>query len=92
MRIPQGNLLHLQASLVYLVLGPSRLSSIILNGLYFAILQLGLVWVIRWLNRSRAVAYLAVGMLWTTKTRFMLPRGGITDFRLDFISICLSEW
>jgi hypothetical protein len=89
MRIPQGNLLQLQASLAYLVLGPSRLSSILLNGLYFAMLQLGFVWVLRWLLRSWAIAFLAVGMLWTTTSRFTLYGGGITDFRLDFISICL---
>jgi hypothetical protein len=88
-RVPQGNLLHLQASAVYLLLGPSRLSSITLNFAHFALLQLVLVWVVRWFARSWAVAYLAMGLLWTTTGRFMVAGGGITDFRLDFISICL---
>ena len=89
LRVPQGNLLHLQASLTYFLLGPSRLSSIILNFAYFALLQYVLVSVALWLARSWAIAYLTMGLLWTTVGRFFIAGGGITDFRLDFISICL---
>jgi hypothetical protein len=88
-RIPQGNLLHLQASLVYFLLGPSRLSSITLNFAHFALFQCALVWVVLWFARSWSIAYLAMGLLWTSIGRFMIAGGGITDFRPDFISICL---
>jgi hypothetical protein len=89
MRVPNGTLLHLQAALLYFVLGPTRLSSLTLNFAYFALLQGIFVWVVRWFSRSWSIAYLGLGALLTTAGRFMLPGGGLYDFRIDFISICL---
>ena len=57
--------------------------------MYFALFQLIFVWVLLWFSRNWTVVYLGLGMLWSTTGRFMIEGGGITDFRLDFISICL---
>jgi hypothetical protein len=49
-RAPQGVMLQLQASLVFLLLGPSRLSAITLNFVYFALFECVLVATLRWLS------------------------------------------
>jgi hypothetical protein len=81
-------LIHLQASLLFLLLGASRLSALTLNFGYFALLQVVLASTLRWLSRRWSVAFLGVGLLLTAGVPF-LPWGGIMDFRLDFSAGCL---
>jgi hypothetical protein len=88
LRTPTGALLHLQAALLFFLLGASRLSALTLNFLYFALLQLALVGTLRWLTRRWSVALLGVGLLLSALTPFM-EVGGVLDFRLDFIACCL---
>jgi len=83
-----GATLHLQAAVLYLLLGPSRMSALTLNFLYFALLQCVLVATVRWLTGRWSVALLALGLLLTTRTAFFYA-GGLFDFRLDFIVLCL---
>lgn len=83
-----GATLHPQAAVLYLLAGPSRFAAISLNFIYYAALQLVLVWSVRWLSGSWSAALLAQGMLLTCMTGFFVP-GGRFDFRLDFIAFCL---
>lgn len=84
----QGKLLHLQAACLYLFLGASRLSALTLNFLYFALLQWFALYTTRWLTRSWAAGWLAVGFVLASRTRLQ-PAGGMLDFRIDFIASCL---
>jgi hypothetical protein len=88
LRTPTGALLHLQAALLFLLLGPSRLGALTLNFLYFALLQLVLAATLRWLTRRWSATLLGVGLLLSALTPFM-DVGGALDFRLDFAAFCL---
>ncbi len=88
LRTPNGALLHLQAALLFLLLGAGRLSALTLNFLYFALLQAALAGTLRWLTRRWSVALLGVGLLLAALTPFSYT-GGVMDFRIDFIAFCL---
>ena len=83
-----GILLEVQASVLFLVLGPSRLSALTLNFLYFALFQAALAGTLRWYSNRWSVAFLGVGLLLTAAAPFS-PVGGIMDFRIDFVAFCL---
>jgi len=84
----QGRLMHLQAALVFLFLGPSRLSALTLNFTYFALLQFLILYTARWLTRRWSLGWVGVGLLLATLSRFQ-NAGGMLDFRIDFIASCL---
>jgi hypothetical protein len=86
--IANGMMLHVQGSVLYLLLGPSRLSALTLNFLYFALLQVVLVATVRWYAGRWSAALFALGLLLATATPFY-PAGGLMDFRIDFIAGCL---
>src|SRR5262245_26454015 len=90
LRMPtaKGPMMHVQAALLYLVLGPSRLSALTLNFLYFALLQCALVATARWYSGRWSVALFALGLLLAARAPFY-PAGGLVDFRIDFIASCL---
>jgi hypothetical protein len=88
MKTPQGKMIHLQASLLMLLTGPSRMSALTLNFIYFALLECMAVYTLRWLTGRWPVAFLGLGVLLTTHSRFLMP-GGMMDFRPDNISLCL---
>jgi hypothetical protein len=85
---PQGMLIHLQASLLFVLLGPSRLSALTLNFIYFALFQVTLVGTLRWLTRRWDIALLGLGLLLAARSPFF-DSGGLMDFRIDFIAFCL---
>jgi hypothetical protein len=85
---PRGTMLYPQASVLFLLLGPARMSALILNFAYFALFQCVLVWSVRWLIARWSIALLALGMLLTVTTPFSWA-GGLMDFRIDFIAFCL---
>ncbi len=88
-RLPAiGLLLHLQASLLYLVLGPGRLSALTVNFLYFALLQVVLAWTLHWMTRRWSVVGLGLGLLLSSLTPFFWV-GGLMDFRMDFAAMCV---
>src|SRR5262249_36123381 len=88
MLLPQGVMIQVQGSLLFLLLGPSRLSALTLNFIYFALLQCVLAATLRWLSGRWSLALLGVGLLLSAKTPFFWA-GGLMDFRIDFISFCL---
>ena len=87
-QIPQGNLLHPQAALLYLLRGPSRLSALTLNWLYLIFFECAVVYTLRWLSQRWSVAFVGFGLLLTTRARFA-GAGGMMDFRTDFSAFCL---
>jgi hypothetical protein len=84
----KGPMMHVQAGLLYLVLGPSRLSALTLNFLYFALLQCALVGTAHWYSGRWGVALFALGLLLAAQAP-LDPAGGLMDFRIDFIACCL---
>jgi hypothetical protein len=87
-QIPNGVMIHIQASLLFLLIGASRLSALTLNFIYFASFQCILAWTLRWLTGRWSVTLLGVGLLLTATTPFYIA-GGLMDFRIDFIAFCL---
>jgi hypothetical protein len=85
---PQGMLIHLQASLLFLLIGASRLSALTLNFVYWALFQGVLVGTLKWLTRGWSIPFLGLALLLTLGTPFFWA-GGLMDFRLDFIAFCL---
>ena len=84
-----GATLHLQAAVLYLMMGASRLSALSLNFLYWAAFQLVLIATLRWLTARWDATFLGLGLLLTTITPFFATGGSLFDFRLDFIAFCL---
>lgn len=84
-----GATLHLQAALLYLVAGPSRLAALSLNFIYWAAFQLALVGTLRWLTGRWGATFLGLGLLLTLISPFFPTGGSLFDFRLDFIAFCL---
>jgi hypothetical protein len=86
--VGNGMMLHLQGALIYLILGPARLSALTLNLLYYVLLQGVMAGTVRWYTGRWSLALLAVGLLLATNTLFN-PAGGLMDFRNDCITMCL---
>ena len=86
---PQGAFLQLQAALLFKLVGhASRFIALSLNFFYFAIFQIALIGSLRWVTRRWSLAFIAVGLLMAAGTTFNTS-GGIYDFRMDFIALCL---
>lgn len=88
MPVSQGVLLHPQAALLFLLLGPSRLTALTLNFVYFAIFQSFLVYTLRWATNRWSVAFYGLGLLLAAISWYQ-QAGSLTDFRIDFIAACL---
>jgi hypothetical protein len=86
-RMPQTLLFMAEGALLMLLTGGSRLGALSLGFLHFAALQGVLAFTLRRLSGGWTAALLAVGLLLSTRTAF--GWGGIADFRLDFIAMCL---
>src|SRR5262249_47170175 len=86
MKLPQGTLMHVQASLLLLLTGPTRLGAISLNFLYFALLECFVVYTLHWVSRRWSVTFLGLGLLIASQSRFLIV-GGMADFRLDSIAL-----
>src|SRR5262245_49244989 len=83
-----GLLLHVQAAVLYLLFGPTRLAALSLNFFYFAAFQASLLAVLYRLTRRWTVAFFGLGMLLAALTPHGLT-GGLMDFRIDFIAFSL---
>jgi hypothetical protein len=88
LRNPNGMMLEPQAGLIFLLLGPSRLSALTLNFLYYALLQCAIVATVRWFSGRWSLALFAQGLLIAAQGPF-LDVGGLSDFRIDFITWCM---
>jgi len=90
MTVPQGRMIQVQAPLLYLLIGPSRLSALTLNFLYFAVLECVLVYTVLWLGGRWSIALFGLGLLLSTGIVATVgTAGSLTDFRIDFIAFCL---
>jgi hypothetical protein len=85
---PNGLLLEAEAGLFYLMAGPSRLSALTINFAHFALFQLVLAGTLRWRTGRWGPALLGVGLLLSAATP-SYPYGGMADFRLDFVALCV---
>jgi hypothetical protein len=86
--VPNGMVFEAQAALLYLVLGPSRLSALTVHFAYFALFQIALAGALRRRSGRWGPAFLGVGLLLAAATPYFWA-GGIADFRIDFCAFCL---
>src|SRR5262249_15143982 len=85
---PNGLLLHVQAAVLYLFFGASRLTALGLNFAYFAAFQVVLCATAYWLTRRWGVALFALGLLLAARSPHYLA-GGLADFRIDSVAFSL---
>lgn len=83
-----GFMLPLQGLLSQVFLGRGRLPALLINFLYFCLLEAVLFTTARWLTRRESFAWLSVGLLMLQQSAFYYS-GGLFDFRIDFIACCL---
>jgi hypothetical protein len=86
--VANGVLLHLQAALIYSLIGPSRLSALLPNFVYFAIFQVTIVKTLRWLSGRWTVALFGLGLLLSATSPYF-GFGDLLDFRIDSIALSL---
>jgi hypothetical protein len=86
--LPTGSALHLEASLLFALLQPSRLTALSVSWMHLLLFQAALVAVLRARSGGWALPFLAVGLAWSAATTFHWA-GGIDDFRIDFAAWCL---
>jgi hypothetical protein len=85
---PTGVLMPVEAALLFRLIGPSRLSALTLGFLHLALFQLALVYTLRWWSGRWSVAALGLGLLLSASAPFAVA-GGLFDFRMDPIALCL---
>ncbi len=86
--VANGLVFEAEAGLLFVVLGPSRLSALTLNFAHFALFQLALAATLRWRTRRWGPAFLGVGLLLMAATPFGVA-GGLSYFALDLAAMCL---
>ena len=88
---PLGNgiLFPLQGALFFFIAGASRWSALLINFIYFVILQAVCITTIRSVSKNIYLLILFVGILLSINTPFLPMGGGMFDVRLDFIAFCL---
>jgi hypothetical protein len=87
-RAAQGKLLTTQASALFLILEPSRLSALLPNLLYFIALQASVFYLIRGASGRLSLAFVSLGLLLMIAFPFY-GVGDLFDFRIDFQAFCL---
>jgi len=85
--LPTGIFFPIQAALFYVLFGASRLSALLPNFLYFALLQLFALLAIQSFSNKKSTALIFLGLLLCIQAPF-LNAGDIGDFRMDFIAFC----
>jgi hypothetical protein len=85
---PYGIMLPIQASLLFLLFGASRLTALSLNFIYYIAWQCSNIIAVRYVSGQWRAAMIAWGSSLAIGTPFTLA-GGAMDFRLDFIAFCL---
>src|SRR5262249_9871872 len=86
--LANGLVFELEASLLFLVLGPSRLSALTLSFAHFALFQVVLAGTLRWRTGRWGPAFLGVGLLLTAATT-LYHHGGMAHVPLHFVAFCL---
>jgi hypothetical protein len=83
-----GTALIIQGAILSLVGGANRITLTSINLLYFLALQTVVVLTILARTRSVPLAIVALALLLSLRTIFN-PAGGIFDYRMDFVALCL---
>src|SRR5262249_52286264 len=96
-----GITLPIQAGFAFYLFGPDRFYAIVQNFALFALLLITVAHTVRTITGSWPFAYVGIGLLLATQSRFM-QTGGMTDYRADGmasslygITLCcflLSDW
>jgi hypothetical protein len=81
-------MLPVQAAALGLVFGASRATALSTIFIYWILFQLTTFLVVRRLTGDTSSAWAALALLLALRTPF-LPAGGVADFRLDFVAMCL---
>lgn len=81
-------LFPVQAAVFWLFTGASRFNALLLNFIYFVLLQISLVAVLQSLSKRWEISLIGLGLLLGISTTFFWA-GGLMDFRLDFMAFCL---
>ncbi|HEX4045685.1 MAG TPA: hypothetical protein VHZ76_08485 [Gammaproteobacteria bacterium] len=82
--LPQTLLFHAQGAIFFLFFGASRWSALMINFIYFALLQWFSLASIKKITGRYRYGFIFVGLLLTAETVVMA-----NDFRIDFIACCL---
>jgi hypothetical protein len=85
---PTGNLLCTEAAILYLFLGSSRLTALLVLFGHWIVLQIVAVGTVRWLSGRWSVAVIGLALLLLPAYQF-LPQGALTTFQIDFAAYCM---
>lgn len=85
---PTGMMLPLQDCAAEFLAGPGRMPNLLLNFIYFALLEIVFFVTARWLTGRTVFGWIGVGLLMLLQSPF-LSSGGLFDCRIDLIACCL---
>jgi hypothetical protein len=85
---PNGLLFPIEGAVLCLVAGPSRVSALTANFLFFALLQIAVFATLVSTFRRFSFAAFGLGLLLLTRSPFFWA-GGLADFRIDLAACCL---
>jgi hypothetical protein len=85
---PTGLLFPIEGAILCLVAGPSRVSALTVNFLFFALLQVAVFAALVSTFRRFSFAVFGLGLLLLTRSPVFWA-GGLTDFRIDLAACCL---
>lgn len=90
---PSGIMVLLASSVLYLFFGASRLTALATNFIFYILWQAAMFYAVRYITKSRAVAFAMLGICLTAAIPFqgdkIHPMLGITEYQRDFIAFCL---
>src|SRR5579871_3989538 len=84
---PTGNILGVEAAVLYLFLGPTRLTALLVLFAHWILFQLVAVMTIRWLSKRWSVASIGLALLLLTASQFRVE-GSLMVFQIDFPAYC----
>lgn len=85
---PNSLLFVPQTVLFFLIFGANRLVALMINFLYFLLLQIFVLQTVKSITGRYSISFLFLGLLLSVNTPFFWT-GGLVDFRIDFIAFCL---
>jgi hypothetical protein len=85
--LPNTALFPIQGAISVRLSGLLRTGALTVNLAYFLALQFVVFWFVTWKRRNTSEAWIAVSLLLLLHTIFTV--GGILDFRIDFMAMCL---
>ena len=90
---PSGIMVLLASSVLYLFFGASRLVALSTNFVFYILWQAAMFYAVRYITKSRAVAFAMLGLCLTAAIPFqgdkVHPMLNIMEYQRDFIAFCL---